>query len=179
MKKEILIFTCLFSLFANAEEIKAPSDPFDLSESASKIKELGIVTKSEVDKLELRAQELFKAENCKEAVKTLAEYARKANWLANMISANLDPYYTARYDDRKKYDFNKLKPLIPLESMSNDYKRKRDRAFVMQGECYLKMGNKEEALPLLLKALDLLNLEEDEWWERARKNLLTIIEVNV
>lgn len=179
MRKEILVLACMLSLFANAEEAKITSDPFDLSASASKIKELGIVTKSEVDKLELRAQELFKAENCKEAVDTIAEYARKANWLANMISANLDPYYTASYDNRKKYDFSKLKPLIPLESMANDYKRKRDRAFVMQGECYLKMGDKEKALPLLLKALDLINLEDDEWWKRARNSLLTIIEVKV
>lgn len=179
MHKGIALTFFLVSAFAVAEDKKPAVDPFDLSASTKNVKELGIITKAQVDKLEIRAQELFKANNCSEAVKVLEEYSKKANWLANMISANLDPYYSASYDDRKNYDFEKLRPLIPLETLSNDYKAKRNRAFAMQGECYIKLGNKEAALPLLLKALDLIDLDDTEWWTRTRNNVLSIIEVKV
>lgn len=179
MFKGIVVSLLVVSAFATADEKQPTIDPFDLSASTKNVKEFGVITKSQVDKLEVRAQELFKANDCSEAVKVLDEYSKKANWLANMISSNLDPYYSASYDDRKSYDFEKLKPLIPLETMSNNYKTKRNRAFAMQGECYIKLGNKEAALPLLLKALDLLDIDDTEWWTRTRNNLLSIIEVKV
>lgn len=179
MTKSILISFLLASMFANAEDKAIPEDPFDLTVSTKNVKEFGVITKAQVDQLETTAKKLFTAGDCGNAIKALEEYAKKANWLANMISANLDPYYTASYDDRKSYNFEKLKPLIPLETMANEYKAKRNRAFAMQGECYLKLGDKEAALPLLLKALDLLEIEDDEWWTRSRNNLLSIIEVKI
>lgn len=96
-----------------------------------------------------------------------------------MISANLDPYYGASYDDRKDYPYAKIKPLIPLETMANEYKKKRNIAFAMHGECLLKTGDKKAAIPLLLKALDLIDIDNEIWWERTRKNLLWIIEVEI
>lgn len=173
------LFGLLITLFAtslSAEEEKV-IDPFDLSESSSKITELGIITKPEVDALENKAKELFNAENYSAAIPVLTDYAKKSNWLANMIAANLEPYYSASYDERNEYPFAKLKPMVPLESMANDYKKKRNIAFAMKGECLVKLGKTEEAVPVLLKALDLINLDNEVWWKRTSNNLLGILKV--
>jgi hypothetical protein len=143
------------------------------------VSELGVVTMPEVDALEIKAKELFNAGEYKSAIPILIEYSKKANWLANLISATLDPYYRASYDDRKSYSYAKLKPLIPLESLANDYKKKRNIAIAMQGECLLKIGDEKGAVPVLLKALDLIEIDNDVWWERTRNNLLKIIKVEM
>ncbi len=177
MKKIITLFTIVWS--ANLTAQGTPDiDPFDLSASTSKVVELGVVTQPEVDGLEQRSKELFNADNCKKALPVLAEYSKKANWLANMVSATLDPYYGASHDERKGYNYSQLQALIPLETLANDYKRKRNIAFAMQGECLMKVGDEERAIPVLLNALDLISLDEEAWWERTRSNLLAILEVN-
>lgn len=178
MKKTIALTAFLITATLQAGEDKI-SDPFDLSASSSKVEELGIVTKPQVDALETKAKELFSNGKYNEAIPVLQEFARKANWLANLISANLDPYYGASYDKRKSYPYDKLKPLIPLESLSNSYKQKRNIAFAMQAECFIKIGDKEEAVPLLLKALDLIDIENELWWRKTRNYLLNIIEVDI
>jgi hypothetical protein len=164
-------------VYAEKEQINV--DPFDLSASQSKVKELGVITKTEVDALEEKAKKLFNSGNCKSAVPALKEYSKKSNWLANLIASSLKPYYSASYDDRKSYPYEKLKPLIPLEKLSNDYKQKRNIALAMHGECLLKLGNKDEAVPVLIKALDLINIDNEAWWKRTRDNLLSIIEVKI
>lgn len=179
MKRTILAVLLISNVCLAADSDKQAIDPFDVSANSTKVKELGVVTKPEVDKLEATAKELFTAGNCKDALPILEQYAKKSNFLANLISANLDPYYGASYDSKKAYSFEKLKPLIPLESLANDYKQKRNRAIAMQGECLLKTGNKADAIPVLLKALDLLDLDDEEWWKRTRTNLLSAIEVKV
>ena len=176
MKKAIFLSLSILSTFALAETTVS-SDPFDLSSSSEKVKELGIVTKPEVDALERKAKELFNAGDCKSVLPILIEYSKKSNWLANLISANLEPYYGAKYDDRKAYPYSKLQSLIPLESLANDYKEKRNIAFAMQGECLLKVGDKVGAVPVLLKTLDLIDLNNDVWWKRTSNNLLSIIQV--
>jgi len=179
MKKFFVVTLLLLAVNSFAAEEKKIVDPFDLTESTSKVKELGLITQSEVDQLEEKAKSLFNNGDCKAAIPVLSEYSKKSNWLANMIGSTLDPYYGASYDDRKDYPYSKLKPLIPLESLSNDYKRKRNISFAMQGECLMKVGNNEKALPVLLKALDLIDIENDTWWERTRNNLLQIIKVQI
>ncbi|WP_274001534.1 hypothetical protein [Vibrio parahaemolyticus] len=96
-----------------------------------------------------------------------------------MISASLAPYYGASYDDRKSYPYEKIKGLIPLENMANEYKGKRDIAFAMQGECLIKTGDTKAAIPVLLKTLDLLSIDNEVWWERTRNNLLDVIDVKL
>ena len=179
--KKLIPIIALFGLLtahANAEKTsKISNDPFDLSASQKQVKELGVITQAEVNNLETKAKELYRVGNCKDAQPILEEFARKANWLANMISATLDPYYGASYDDRKDYPFSKVKPLIPLETLSNDYKQKRNIAFAMQGDCFVQTGDYERAIPMLLKALDLIDIENEVWWEKTRNNLLKIIGV--
>ncbi|MGI2938045.1 hypothetical protein [Vibrio diabolicus] len=178
MKRMYLVLSALVSFSTVAETSKLPTDPFDLSASTQQVGELGVITKADVDQLEERSRALFNDGKCKEAIPVLVEYSKKANWLANMISASLDPYYGASYDDRKAFPYEKIKPLIPLENMSNEYKSKRDIAFAMQGECLIKTGNKEAAIPVLLKTLDLLSIDNEVWWKRTRNNLLDIIGVS-
>lgn len=175
MRKPIFILVMLASFSVCAEEGKK-SDPFDLSSSQSKVDELGVITKPEVDALESKAKELFNSGNCDAAIPVLIEYSKKSNWLANMIAATLEPFYGADYDDRESYPSSKLNPLIPLESMANEYKKKRNIAFAMQGECMIKVGDKKGAIPVLIKSLDLIDIDNDVWWERTRNNLLSVIE---
>ncbi|MDQ8205831.1 hypothetical protein [Pelagicoccus sp. SDUM812003] len=180
MKKNLILLTFLASIgtlcFSQDKEAK---DPFDLSASSSKIEELGVITKAAVDELEIRARSLFNEEKYEDAIPVLEEYSKKANWLANMLAATLDPYYGASYDDRKDYPYKKIQPLIPLETMANEYKSKRNIAIAMRGECLLKIGNKKEAIPVLLNALDLIDIDNETWWQRTRNNLLSIIEVKI
>ena len=110
-----------------------------------------------------------------EAIPVLVLYAKNANWLANIMAASLKPYYDASYDDRK--GFTKTKELAPIERLSNEYKVKRNVAFAMHGECLLKIGDKKGAMPVLMKALDLIDIDNEAWWKRSRENLLSIIEV--
>lgn len=177
MRKTLSIFVIIWSANVMAQGVPA-DDPFDLSPSASKVEELGIVTQPEVDGLEEQSKELFNAGNCEDAVPVLSEYSKKANWLANMVTATLAPYYSASRDEREGYSYSQVQALVPLETLANDYKGKRNIAFAMQGECLMKLGDQERAIPMLLKALDLLSLDEEAWWERTRDNLFTIIEVN-
>jgi len=157
-----------------AQETK-PSDPFDLTATETKMKELGIPTVSLVDEFEQNAKDLFTAGKWREAATALHEYAKQANWLANLISAGLEPYYNASYDDRKFLSYSQLNSLGSFEEKANEYKRKRNRAMVMQVECMVKLGDKEKAVALLVKALDLINVKNDLWWTRARKQFYSLI----
>lgn len=76
MKKIIGILLSLVVASAAAQE-KQNSDPFDLSALSSKVDELGIITKPEVDALEEKAKELFAAEKYEEAIPALSEYAKR------------------------------------------------------------------------------------------------------
>ena len=175
------IITTILVLFVSTcvcAEDKAPakSDPFDLSQNDKKIKELGIPTFPKVLELERKAIELYQAKDWKAAAEASAEYARAANWLSNIIGAGLEPYYGASYDDRK--DFNRdLKTLIKFEGMMNDLRKKRNRAMVIQAECVINAGDKEKGLSLLLKALDLIDINNTEYWEKARAMLYSMAEI--
>lgn len=166
----------VFSLTARAQE-KEKKDPFDISETTKLAKELGVSTVSEVSMLEGRAKQLFETGDCKAAIEALDQFARKANWLANLIAAGIQPYYGASYDDRKNFSHSKLQALVPIENKANEYKEKRNRAMVMRAECLVKLGQKQEAVALLVGALNLISINDDEWWTRAKNQLFSLIEV--
>jgi len=170
----VAIILLVMSQIAMAKEKK---DPFDLSATDKKIEELGVPTASEVRALEEKAKEFYAKMDWKNAVSALEEYAKKANWLSNLISAGMKPFYNADYDKRKKFPYSKLQLLIPLEKEANDYRQKRNRAIVMQAECLVKLGEKGKAVSLLVRALDLIDIKDDEWWNRARKQLYKLIEL--
>lgn len=175
MKKVLLFFTLVLSISTTVFAADA-QDPFDLSKTQKKLKELGIPTVLKVDKLEEKAKKLYQEGNYKDAIPALEQYAKQANWLSNLLAAGLEPYYGASYDDKKNVSYEILNPLIPIEGKVNEYRRKLDRAMVMQAECLAKIGKKGEAISLLVRALDLLNMKETEWWARARNDLYKIID---
>lgn len=177
MKTRILILMLFgFSLsLLYAQDKKEVSDPFDISIIKKKIDELGVPTVENVKKLKDNAYSLFNSGQWQKAASALNEYSRNANWIANLITSGLEPYYGASYDDRKNADYDILKPLIPLEKMANDYKRQRNEAMVMEAECYLKIGDNSKAVALLNNALDTINLKNDKLWIRARTNLYNLL----
>ena len=63
--------------------------------------ELGLPTIDLVTYLKNQAIETFESGNYEEALPLLEEWAKQANWLANLISGGLEPYYSASYDNRK------------------------------------------------------------------------------
>ena len=151
------------------------SDPFDLSSSRDKIGKFGLPTVGRVADLEKKAKVLYSAENWRDASTAMDRFAREANNLANLISAGLEPYYNASYDDKK--GIKGISTLAGYEKLANDYKAKRDRAMVMQAECLILIGQKEEAAALLLRVLDKISVDDREWWDRARDKLYTLIDV--
>ena len=182
MRKMMIFAVMLIVLVTNVVSVQqSTSDghPFDVSRVASEIDELGFVTQPEVDLLEQQAKELFNSGDCEAAIPVLENYMKKSNWLANLIAATLDPYYNADYDDRKAYPHARLQSLIPLEKLANAYKTKRNIAYAMQGECLLKTGDQNRAIAVLVKALDLIDIDNESWWRRTRSNLLQLIEVKV
>lgn len=154
---------------------KIERDPFDVSATAKMTKELGVPTRSEVSALEDEAKRLFEAGDCKAAEVALDKFARKANWLANLISGGLQPFYDASYDNRRR--FAGVSTLVPFEKLANDYRAKRNRALVMRAECLLKLGQTQDGVTLLVSALDLIDIDDAEWWSRARTQLYSILEV--
>ena len=120
---------------------------------------------------------MFDLGDCTSALPLLQSYFKKANWLANVISSGLDPFYNASRDDRDLIEDDERETLIFYESMANNYKKQRNISIAMQGECLMKIGKPNEALPYLTKALDLFDIRE-KWWKRTRNNLYRIIQVN-
>jgi len=174
-----MLLVALVGLSAVAQDkpIEGKKDPFDLSATSKQVKDLGIPTVSEVAALESKANDLYAAGEWKEAAAAFDQFARKANWLANLIVAGLQPYYDASYDARKNIGYAKLQPLIPIESKANLYKEKRNHAMVMRAECLAKLGDNPQAISVLVGALDLIDIDDAVWWERGRKQLYALIGV--
>ena len=150
-------------------------DPFDLSSIMEKIDEIGVPTVESVANLETIANELYNANKWEDAAEALNNFSKNANWLANLIKSGLDPYYGASYDDRKEYPYKKIKPLIEYESLTNEYIRKRNQAIIMEAECYEKLGDNKKAVALYRKGLELVNINNEVWWEKARLGLYNLI----
>jgi hypothetical protein len=155
------------------------TDALDISAIQKRVEEAGIPTPQSVQQLEEKAAALARDSKWQDAASAYqgarALYARTSNWLANLISAGLDPFYHASYDDQKNYSISQRE--IQLENLSNSYRKKRDQATVWEAECYVRMNDTRRAVPLLVKALELINIKDTELWSRARKDLYSIIQV--
>ncbi|MBT6052089.1 MAG: hypothetical protein HOG49_35240 [Candidatus Scalindua sp.] len=159
------------------QENTQPVDPFNMSKLQEQIDEIGVPTVTAVTALHTQALALYQGGNWEEAAEALQLYAKNANWLANLISDGLEPYYGASYDVRKAYPYKKIKPLIKYENLANDYRKLRNEARVMEAECYAKLGEKSKAVALFSKSLDLIDIKNEVYWRRAQKGLYLIIGV--
>ena len=152
------------------------ANPFDLS-AAREAMGSSLPTVSSVAALEQKALAVFASGDCKAASDALDPYAREANSLSNYIARGLKPYYDGSYDERKAFPAGRLSQLAPIERLSNDYKGKRNRAMVMQAECLAKMGESAKAAALYYQVLGLIDIEDTEWWDRARNSLNALLAV--
>ena len=155
---------------------------FDFSEEEARIKELGIPTVASVAELKKAADDLWNAKDYEAAADAYSTYAKQANFLANLISAGLEPFYGASYDDRKNFSFsgfkngkNYLHDPSSAEKKANSYKTERNRAMLREGLCYYNLKQYEVALPLLTKALDLIDINDIEDWQIGMNALYDII----
>ena len=184
----ILLTLCLLlgcvsvSLAEETDEKTTVDTTFDFSEQEAKIKELGVPTVSSVADLKKVADDLWNAKDYIAAADAYATYAKQANWLANLITAGLEPYYGASYDNRKNFSFSGFKKgtnykhdLAAAERKANSYKTERNRAMLREGLCYYNLGQYEIALPLLIKALDLIDIEDTDNWQIGMNALYDII----
>jgi hypothetical protein len=170
-----LVFSLASICFA-APKSDADADPFDLTKNQKQVDELGVPTVSSVQRLEDKALALYRACDWKNAAPALADYAKSANWLANLITTGLRPFYSASSRDQDSA-IGQLDILVAWEKQANDLRQKRNRAMVMEAECYLKAGDKNKGLSLLLRVLELLPVTDSEYWSKARKMLYDMIEV--
>lgn len=171
----IVALTATVCTFAQTESAKIDSDPLDISRELEKISEYGVPTVQLVDQMKVKADNLYQSQSWTEAIVAYEEYAKKANWLANLLSQCVEPYYSASYDDKKNVSYVSIKKYIPYESASNNYKEKRNQAYVRIGLCYKQLGNNEKAVAYLYKGLDLVDLKATVDWAEAVAALSEIV----
>ena len=175
----ILLISCLGIAVHAEEDTPLPADDttFDFSSEQQKIEELGILTTASVDELKKNADALWTAKDYKSAAEAYAVYAKQANWIANIISAGLEPFYGASYDNRKDFYPKVLNfsDLSSAESKANEYKGERNRAMLYEGLCYYNINEYETALPLIIKALELIDIKDEENWKLGMETLYSIV----
>ena len=173
MKKSLLILALVFSFVGviQAQE----KDPLDITKELDKIEEYGVPTVNGVEKQGLYADSLYVSKDWNNAISALLDYAKSANWLANLLSQCGEPYYSASYDDKKSASYSSLKPIVPFENKSNDLKRERNIAYVKIGICYKELGETKKAVVYLYKGLDLLSMDERYYWDIARDAIAEIV----
>jgi tetratricopeptide (TPR) repeat protein len=169
MKKIILTFFIIISAIGYVQ-----SDSLDITAEVEQLKEYDLLTIEQVYSLDNAAFVLFNEKKYEEALEALIEVSKQANYLSNIIRRGIEPYYSANYDDRKGY--TKVRNLAVYEKKSNEFIKMRNKAIVFQAKCYINLGDEKSALPLLMKALDLIDLDNDYMWTKARILLYEIIE---
>lgn len=182
MKKYAILLSMLFvGLTANGQTetaVKTNDDPLDLSSQVEKVEKHGVPTVAMVQEMKEKAEMLYTNQMWEDAAVAYEEFAQKANWLANLISQCVEPYYSASYDDRKNISYTLLKEYIPYEKKANELKEQRNVAYVRIGLCYKNMGNNSQAVTYLHKGLDLLAIDQRTEWNEAASALAEIVGFN-
>ncbi|WP_418508913.1 hypothetical protein [Corallibacter sp.] len=181
MKKVMLIVLILVSFpikvlaQSDLEKKNDSKDPLDVSNQKEQVQKYGVLTISKVEEMKNNADALYESESWEEAASAYETYAKKINWLANLLSQCVEPYYSASYDDRKATSYSTLKQFIPFESKANEYKRSRNIAYVKIGLCYKNLGDIENAVIYLHQGLDLLDVKQVEYWKLATNAMAEIL----
>lgn len=145
--------------------------------TSQQVERLGVPSPQQVDSLRERAYNLYEADSCSTAVKALQTHAKKANWLTNVISQGLEPFYDASYDDQENVSAGRVRILGNFEDSANELKRERNESYVMIAECEREMGNQNVAMVYYMSALDLIDVEDQSLWDRARTGLYETVGV--
>lgn len=178
MKKIIPVIIMIALLLVLSPMALATDDELDISADAAKVEQLGIPTISSVNELKKKADELWISQDYANAATAYSEYAKQANWLANLIASGCDPFYGGTKDERSSF-YSSNKALFNIvsknESTANSYKAERNRAWTYQGLCYYHLGDYNAAVPILIKALDLIEIDQTEYWDLCVKALNDIV----
>ena len=161
----------------DTQEVDLEDDPFAIGATLRRIEELGVPTPALIDELEASAYALLESEGCDVAIDAFEEFGRQANWLANLISGGLEPFYRASVSDQRELPVVRIGMLADYERMANDLKVRRNAAMIAQGECLLELDEKGEGTALLLNVLRLTRVSDEEEWDRARNALYDVLEV--
>lgn len=178
MRKVLLFLVAMATTvcaFAQTENATKGNDPLDLSRELEKIAEYGVPTVQLVEQMKVKADNLYQAQSWSDAIVAYEEYAQTANWLANILSQCVEPYYSASYDDKQNISYAVIKKYIPYETASNNYKKFRNQAYVRIGLCYKHLGDNDKAVAYLYKGLDLVNLYAQDDWSEAVAALSEIV----
>lgn len=178
--KKTFIFSLLcfvtISAFAQTEKEKSISaDPLDVSKEVEQIELYGVPTFSAVEEMRMKADALYEAKSWKEAAEAYEQYAKHANWLANIVSQCVEPYYSASYDDKKNMSYTLLKSFIPYENAANKLKEGRNVSYVRIGLCYKNMGDINKAVTFLHKGLDILSIDQYTEWSLGAAAIAEIV----
>lgn len=146
-------------------------DPLDLSQYETMIEDSGFPTIAQVDDLERLANDQFKSGDCEAAIPVIIDFYTKANSLGNVIKQGLEPFYSAGYKEREDTDLNGvIVQLAAAEAEFGKLVRKRNAAWVMEAECLINIGQKDEGIVRLFRALEFMTIdaEDRELWQKAR-----------
>ena len=67
------------------------------------ISELGLPTVNSITELKTNADALWEEQNYKEAAIIYAELSLQANWIANIIASECEPFYSASPKDKEEF----------------------------------------------------------------------------
>ena len=169
----ILVVFLLTTCCALATEVESE---FDISVDTSNVEELGIPTVSIVSKMKSEADNLWKEANYAEAAIAYGDYAKQVNWLANLIASGDEPYYSGDSDERKSFYKSEMYSIAAsAEKKANSYKSERNRAMTYEALCYYNLGDYTTAVPLFVKALELIEIEDTTNWKLCTDALYDII----
>ena len=180
MKKIFLLLAMLMPVALAAQttendENKKVADPLDISKEVAQIELYGVPTFEAVNEMKAKADALYDASSWEEAALAYEQYAKHANWLANIVSQCVEPYYSASYDDRKNSVFYVSSNYGSYEKAANKLKGERNTAYVKIGLCYKNLGKADKAITYLYKGLDLLSVSEKEMWKEAANAVSELI----
>lgn len=179
MQKFALLIFGLVAVSATAQTATPPTNtnPLDISQYKDIADGKALPTPQSVAAMQTQAEALVNAGKCQEAIPVLELWATQSNWLSNLITAGLDPFYSASYTNQKNVPSSTLNALAPYETQSNQYKMQRNLATVIKAECLVKLARPNEAAAVYARALDLINYSESALWNRATTGLYALIGV--
>ena len=178
MRKQFACLGLICALALAAPVVAEESETVDVLDNTAELKQVeenGIPTSEMVRELKENADALYEAQDYEKAAEAYDETARKANYLANIMSQCIEPYYSSRNESKTIPD-EILDDMLVFESTSNELKGIRDLCYVYQGICYNRSGDSEMALAILYRALDLITDKEEDAWTLAAKEIMGIIQ---
>ncbi len=177
--KKLLLLTCILLINTFYGQTKYP---LQLSMDSDMIKKqidwYGIPSGNVIRTYSEQSYNAFNEKNWPSAIYSLNYLSRDANFMSILLKSGLKPYYRfvaeknrlpSEYAQSSK---NHINELISL------YTKIRDEALIMTVECHINLDEEKLATEKLFKAFDILDVQNDEQWNRALINLHKLLEID-